>query len=359
VFAELMRMWTSDPSLGIQSPAPRVLHYVPGRPLSHFQEVHLMDVPGTITKIQARVSNGRFKTTVFSDFECYGGVLVWQNLVESDIIFVNVFLNLHWQLALRLRMVMMLDSEVSVHRTLGVGAVSQRPENQAARLGDGYGGGSTLAYDISTQAIAMRPHVPTPASRPARNVLPLHDGVGCSVLTTYTARTEMHMNAPHVLSACWTSAKTKRVWEAVLRAFKRDTRTWCLGKSGLERSACVHDVLTRHTVASNEATRLEIGINDNKHDKKSLSQGHPLRTVLDGQSSADDNSDLAEITSSLDKCLVDPSLNPEMLVFAISPHSGPSMARTHNDSYHNYALQVPEQYLWECAVHVFAMYWHS
>ena len=191
-----------------------------------------MDVPGTITKIQARVSNGRFKTTVFSDFECYGGVLVWQNLVESDIVFVNVFLNLHWQLALRLRMVMMLDSEVSVHQTLGVGAVSQRPENQAARLGDGYGGASTLAYDISTQAIAMRPLAPTPASRPARNVLPLHDGVGCSVLTTYTARSAMHMNAPHVLSACWTSAKTKRVWEAVLRALNRDTRTWCLGKSG-------------------------------------------------------------------------------------------------------------------------------
>ena len=145
VFAELMRMWTSDPSLGIESPAPRVLHYVPARPVSHFQEVLPMNVSETITQIQARVSNGRFKTTVFSDFECYGGVLVWQNLVESDIIFVNVYLNLHWQLALRLHMVMMLDSEVIVHRTLGLSAVSQRPENLAARLGDGSGGTSTLA----------------------------------------------------------------------------------------------------------------------------------------------------------------------------------------------------------------------
>ena len=32
VFAELMRQWTSDPALGIESPLPRVLHIVPAAP---------------------------------------------------------------------------------------------------------------------------------------------------------------------------------------------------------------------------------------------------------------------------------------------------------------------------------------
>jgi len=359
VFADLMRMWTADPSLGIQSPAPRVLHYVPGRPVSHFQEVLPMDVSATLKTIGERNSNSRLHVTKFEDFECYGGVVVYQNLVESDIIFVNVFLNMHWQLALSILMVLRLESEFSVHPTLGVGAVSERPQTRAARLErDGYGAGSVLAYDISTKQIAERPAVSKPAPRSTRNVLPEHDGVGCSVLTAYTARTAMHMNVPHMLSASWTSGKTKRVWEAVLRAFKRDTRTWCLGKSGLERSAGVHDVLTRTSVASNEATRLEIGVNTNKHDVKSMAQGHPLRTVMDGQSSADDISDLAEITSALDKCQVDQSIDPEMLVFAIGPHKGSSWARTHNDSYHNFAFQVPEYYVLYCAVDVFAMYGH-
>ena len=256
-------------------------------------------------------------------------------------------------------MVLRLESEFSVHPTLGVGAVSERPQTRAARLErDGYGAGSVLAYNISTKQIAERPAVSKPAPRSTRNVLPEHDGVGCSVLTAYTARTAMHMNVPHMLSACWTSGKTKRVWEAVLRAFKRDTRTWCLGKSGLERSAGVHEVLTRTSVASNEATRLEIGVNTNKHDVKSMAQGHPLRTVMDGQSSADDISDLAEITSSLDKCQVDQSIDPEMLVFAIGPHKGSSAARTHKDSYHNFAFQVPEYCVVYSAVDVFAMYGH-
>jgi hypothetical protein len=191
----------------------------------------------------------------------------------------------------------------------------------------------------------LRPLVLPPASRPARNVLPVHDGVGCSVLTTYTARSAMHMNVPHMLSACWTRAKTKRVWESMLRAVDRDTWTWCMGNSGAQRSARVHDVLAKGSQCTAEATRLEIGISKSKHDKKSLSLGHPLRTVFDGQSSADDNADLAEIIASLEKCHVDSSLNPEMLVFVIGPHSGPSVARTHRDSYHNFALQVPEHSL--------------
>jgi len=94
VFAELMRQWTSDPTLGILSPAPRVLHYVPARPVSHFQVVHPIQVSEKLTQIQARIADGRFRTTQFSDFECYGGVLVWQVLEESDICFVNVYLNL-------------------------------------------------------------------------------------------------------------------------------------------------------------------------------------------------------------------------------------------------------------------------
>ena len=151
----------------------------------------------------------------------------------------------------------------------------------------------------------------------------------------------MHMNVPHVLSACWTLAKSKRVWDAMLRALARDTRKWCLGNSGAQRSARVHDVLAKGSQCTGEATRLEIGIGKSKHDQKSLLLGHPLRTVFDGQSSADDNADLAELIVSLEKCHVDSSLDPETLVFAIGPHSGPSLARTHRDSYFNFALQVP------------------
>ena len=124
-----------------------------------------------------------------------------------------------------------------------------------------------------------------------------------------------------------------------------------MGNSGAHRSARVHDVLTKGSQCTEEATRLEICISKSKHDKKSLSQGHPLRTVFDGQSSADDNADLAEIIASLEKCHVDSSLKPETLVFAIGPHSGPSVARTHRDSYHNFALQVPEH----CFVQVLLM----
>ena len=95
VFAELMRQWTSDPALGIESPAPRVLHYVPGRPFSHFQVVDPIHVSEKLTEIQGRIEGGSTRTTKFTNYESFAGLLQWQLVLDTDICFLNSFFNLH------------------------------------------------------------------------------------------------------------------------------------------------------------------------------------------------------------------------------------------------------------------------
>jgi len=312
---------------------------VVGRPVSHFQEVLAIQVPEQLKKIKDRLAGGRFHRTLFSDFESWGGVLPWQLVQDTDICFVNTYLNLHWQLAVMVIMLMALADDVSVQPQLGLSDVAQRPDSLTERLGDGYVRGS-MAYNVSTQIVAKRAATPRVHVRAMRNAMPVQIGVGCSVFTAYTARAAMHQNVPHVLTACWTASKSKRIWAAALRAFKRDTRTWCLGNKGVSRSSTVYDVLSKGSTCTAEATRLELGVNTNPKDQQLLKTGHPLMCFSDGQSSADDMAELAECTALFEKCHVDESLQPETLMFAIGPHDGASVARTHRDDYFNYALQV-------------------
>ena len=132
----------------------------------------------------------------------------------------------------------------------------------------------------------------------------------------------------------------QQVWGSMIKALVRDKRTWCLGNIGAQRCSTVHDVLCNKHVCTGEATRLEIGIGKSKQDKATLLKGHPLRALFDGQSHADDQAELAHLIAVHEACKVDLSLDPETIVFAISPPAGASPARTHRDSYFNFSLQV-------------------